>query len=67
MTLLHFRPSDVPSGTPRSMCVHSADTALASALECLFPPRDYPATVVTPATNDKILPAACPQAALSGS
>jgi hypothetical protein len=40
---------------------------LASGLKCLFLPRDYPATVVTPAINDKIVPASCPQEALSGS
>jgi hypothetical protein len=67
MTLLHLRISDVPFGTPRSTCVHPLGRRLASGLKCLFLPRDYPATMVTPAINDKIVPASCTQAALSGS
>jgi hypothetical protein len=67
MTLLHLRILDVSSDTPRSTCVHPLGRRLASGDKCLFLPRDYPATVVTPAINDKIVPASCPQAALSGS
>jgi hypothetical protein len=67
MTLLHLRILDASSDTPRSTCVHPLERRLANGLKCLFLPRDYPATVVTPAINDEIVPASRPQAALSGS